>query len=131
MLLLLAASLSAPVASAATATKPAATDAAEESCVARSGGVTTALHACYAASGKRADIRLNAAYRRAAAGLEPPVRARLVAAQRAWLAFRNFDCAVVTAREAGGSDAPLLGDQCVTRRAIVRTAELDDLATSN
>ncbi|MGI4877664.1 MAG: lysozyme inhibitor LprI family protein [Janthinobacterium lividum] len=107
------------------------TDAVEEACLAHSGGVTTALHACLAASAKRADVRLNAAYRRASAGLLPPVRARLVAAQRAWLQFRDLDCAVIVAREAGGSDAPLAADQCVTRLTTARAGDLEDLASGN
>ncbi len=62
------------------------------------------------------------------ADLEPDVRSRLVAAQRAWLQFRTLDCAVAGAREAGGSDAPLAIDQCYVSRTDARTGELNDLA---
>ena len=125
MATVLAASLGAPLVA-----RGPATDAQTDSCTARSGGVTVALHDCFAAAAQRADARLNTAYRRAGTGLAPAVRARLVAAQRAWLRFRELDCAVVGAREAGGSDAPLAVDECFVSRTDTRAAELDDLARS-
>ncbi|MBV8970950.1 MAG: DUF1311 domain-containing protein [Sphingomonadaceae bacterium] len=97
-----------------------------DACLDKADGVTVAMHNCYAAGFQRADARLNAVYRRALKELEPPVRARLVAAQRAWVTFRDLDCRVAAEREAGGSMAPLAIDECAIRHTLVRIDDLSD-----
>ena len=64
---------------------------------------------------KRTDAELNAAYREIIGRLagDPEARQRLVAAQRAWIAFRDAECAFATASSADGSIYPT----CCTRPA--------------
>ncbi len=112
------------------AATPAAAAPAADRCLAAAGGVTTAVRACLTREAQQQDARLNAAYRKLAALLEPQVRPRLVDAQRAWLAFRTKDCAFEGARDAGGSDAALAVDQCSLARTRDRAAELERLVAS-
>ena len=107
---------------------PVAATSVADLCLARAQGVTVAVRACLTSAAQGEDRRLNAAYRKLSALLDAPVRARLVEAQRAWLAFRVKDCAFVGAREAGGSDAALAVDQCSLGKTRDRAAMLERLA---
>ncbi|MBL8556229.1 MAG: DUF1311 domain-containing protein [Phenylobacterium sp.] len=75
-----------------------------------------------------ADRELNAAYRKLAAAASPDGKARLRAAQRAWIAFRDLDCEA-RAGSRGGSFHPAAVSLCLEGVTDDRTrtlqAELD------
>ena len=115
----------------ATAAAAAPKDATLDACLAKADGVTVAMHDCYAAGYARVDARLNAVYRRALGGMTPALQMRLVAAQRAWVTFRDLDCRIPAEREAGGSMAPLIVDDCAIGHTLARIDELTDVASAN
>ena len=59
----------------------------------RPASTTPGQVACVEAEVLRQDARLNRAYRSAMARLAPPQQARLRTARRAWIGFRDADCA--------------------------------------
>jgi len=84
------------------------------------------MTACAAAQYKQADAALNAAYKQASARLkdDKDQHQRLVAAQRAWIAFRDAECAFKTGLAEGGSAYPMLLAQCQAALTEQRTAAL-------
>ena len=54
----------------------------------------------------------------------PAAKAGLLKAQRAWLAFRDAECALEAAGEAGGSAQPMIYNQCLSRLTQLRTEQL-------
>ena len=81
------------------------------------------LSACAATMAQAADQRLNKAYGEVLRYVDDRDRSRLVAAQRAWLAFRDADCAFW--RGSGGTTAPMNQHMCVAARSDERARELD------
>ncbi|TQS74014.1 DUF1311 domain-containing protein [Rhodobacteraceae bacterium] len=74
-----------------------------------------------------ADALLNTAYKEARArarafGAENA--AQLLGAQRAWIAFRDADCAARAEQYAGGSIQPLIHATCMTELTERRTQDL-------
>ena len=100
---------------------PAATDTGAS--VARAGGVDRDMAACTDAETAAWDKRLNAAFGRLRKGLAPADFARLQAAQRGWLAYRNHECAL---DPDGGTAAFLAAASCALRLTAIRAAELDE-----
>jgi uncharacterized protein YecT (DUF1311 family) len=82
-----------------------------------------AMNACAAAEFQAADARLNATFNAVAARLRDNAEAGrlLVAAERAWLKFRDAECAFAGNQVSGGSIAPMLLARCQT--ALTRTRE--------
>ncbi len=82
---------------------------------------------CAAVDFAASDGRLNAAYgeimRRLAADQDG--RRRLQAAQRAWVAFRDAECAFQTAATTGGSMHPMLVVECRTELTKARVGQLE------
>ena len=81
------------------------------------------LNACFARAFEASDRELNAVYRQLAARLKgDPDRARLlVAAQRAWIGFRDAGCAFEASGLEGASARPMVENQCMdaaTRRRV-------------
>jgi uncharacterized protein YecT (DUF1311 family) len=76
---------------------------------------------------KSADDQLNKTYgeivRRLADDAES--RTMLQAAQRAWIAFRDAECAFANDHSKDGSIYPLLMGQCLTALTQTRTGQLD------
>ncbi len=72
------------------------------------------------------DAALNAAYRKAMGDLTPAEKSRLQIAQRAWIAFRDADCAAQDDPEQWGSLSRITANQCVLNRTIERTLELEN-----
>ena len=68
---------------------------------------------CFNAELKIQDARLNATYRQAQADLNARQKASLTAAQRAWIAYRDADCA---------AQRPRLGNGLTDRRSSMRVA---------
>lgn len=80
-----------------------------------------AMSECAGRAYRKSDAALNTAYREIVARLADDVagRGRLQAAQRAWLAFRDAECAFANADSAGGSLYPYLQATCLD--ALTRT----------
>ena len=54
----------------------------------------------------------------------PVAKAGLLKAQRSWLAFRDAECVLEAAGEAGGSAQPMIYNQCLSRLTQLRTEQL-------
>ena len=74
------------------------------------------------------DARLNKAYKADMADLadRPVAKAALLKAQRAWIAFRDADCATVWALS-GGTIAPIYMQNCYLEHTARRAQALEDL----
>lgn len=69
---------------------------------------------------QEADRQLNAAYTKLRTRLGPESRARLQAAEEAWIRFRDRECAFIGAPTAGGSIHGMIVAQCQARLTRVR-----------
>ncbi|WP_419320082.1 lysozyme inhibitor LprI family protein [Caulobacter sp. ErkDOM-E] len=74
------------------------------------------------------DARLNKAYKADMADLAegPVAKAALLKSQRAWIAFRDADCATVRALS-GGTIAPIYVQNCYLEHTARRAQALEDL----
>lgn len=86
---------------------------------------TAALDACYGAAHKAADAALNARYGALMARLAADDQARLREAQRAWIAFRDKQCAFETAPYSTGTIYSMLVTICLTELTQARTGTFD------
>lgn len=86
---------------------------------------TMALNACTKAEQDAADRLLNERYKTLMARLGAEDQARLREAQRAWIGFRDRQCAFETAPYANGSIYPVVVASCLTGLTQARTATLD------
>lgn len=113
------------------AAAPAAAEKTSSLCDPQSSS-TLAINACSEEESDAAEAKLNQAYKRVMSLLAAPdtgiaapaeVRKHLVAAQRAWIAFRQSDC---LARDVASGNATLRTEysSCMTAHAQARTAEL-------
>jgi uncharacterized protein YecT (DUF1311 family) len=84
------------------------------------------LNTCADASYRTADAELNRLYRQITGRLqgEADTAKALVAAQRAWLAFRDAECTFATADVAGGSIYPMIYSGCLEGLTRKRIADL-------
>ena len=89
------------------------------------GESTMGMIDCLGAELKIQDARLNAAYGKAAADLTPEQKSKLQAAQRAWIAFRDADCASMQDQD-WGTLSRVEANDCLLRRTVERTLELED-----
>ncbi len=85
------------------------------------------MSVCAADDFKSADETLNSQYRDIVARLADNADAKglLVAAQRAWVAFRDAECAFQTSASAGGSIYPMLHAQCMATLTTERSAAFE------
>lgn len=85
-----------------------------------------AMNECANHAYRTSDAALNAAYREIVARLadDEAGRGRLQAAQRAWLAFRDAECAFATADSADGSIHPYLQATCLDALIQARLGQL-------
>jgi uncharacterized protein YecT (DUF1311 family) len=95
-------------------------------CQDESEGVDAAMHDCIAAELELQDARLNAVYHTLADSESSPGRKKLVAAQRAWLKYRDANCEFYADPD-GGTAAALIAHDCVLRETAERVLELDAL----
>jgi len=58
-------------------------------------------------------------------GTRPESRARLQAAEEAWIRFRDRECAFIGAPTAGGSIHGMIVAQCQARLTLVRVKDLE------
>jgi uncharacterized protein YecT (DUF1311 family) len=86
---------------------------------------TIGQQGCAEAAVLRADEAINrdlaALWRQAGSSA---ARARLVAAQNAWLAYRSAACSSAADAYAGGSQAAVVGAQCLARLTRERAGDL-------
>jgi|EndMetStandDraft_8_1072994.scaffolds.fasta_scaffold90358_3 uncharacterized protein YecT (DUF1311 family) len=93
-------------------------------CIDASGGVTASMNDCTKAETDRWDKRLNATYKNLLASLNPERQKALVAAEAAWLKFRDSNCAFLADPD-GGTAAGMASNSCVLRMTAERALELD------
>ncbi|OYW27033.1 MAG: hypothetical protein B7Z44_13680 [Caulobacter sp. 12-67-6] len=115
-----------PLGAAQAASKPANPTPAYARCLATPTGQSTlGMIQCAAAELAIQDARLNRAYQAAIARLERPrQKAALQKAQRAWIAFRDADCAAFF-DEDWGSMARVEANACVVDHTIHRANALE------
>jgi uncharacterized protein YecT (DUF1311 family) len=80
-----------------------------------------------AADFQKADAALNKVYQRIRAALDADGQAKLKAAQRAWLAYRDAEAAFEAAPNEGGSIYPMVVANVKTRLTEARVSELGQL----
>jgi uncharacterized protein YecT (DUF1311 family) len=95
-------------------------------CIDRSNGVTSEMLDCISAEFTRQDARLNENYKKLMSKLSTKRRESLLEAQRAWIKFRDANCAFYYDPE-GGSAAHLAGNSCTLNATADRATELKNL----
>jgi uncharacterized protein YecT (DUF1311 family) len=116
----------------ATVTLPLAAHAQEaqltkqfSACMDKADGVTQHMVECIDAEIKRQDARLNKAYKALVADLNPERKKQLLQAQRAWLKFRDTNCAFYYDPE-GGTIARVQAVDCLMTMTANRATELEN-----
>ena len=84
------------------------------------------MNRCAALSYQQADKKLNQVYKQLTAKLEAPRVKKLVAAQQAWIRFRDASCKFESSEVEGGSMEPLFFSSCLTRTTEGRIKELQE-----
>lgn len=84
------------------------------------------MNACAAEDAQAADAELNRVYQQLRGTITEDAQAeRLIAAQQAWITFRDADCAYSQYRYDGGSIMPMIYANCIAERTTQRTQELE------
>jgi uncharacterized protein YecT (DUF1311 family) len=83
-----------------------------------------AMNTCAKAEYDQADVKLNNAYQSVKAAVGAQQEDQLVAAEQAWITFRDEYCDFVQAQYAGGSIQPTVYYGCLTQLTSDRTTEL-------
>ena len=94
-------------------------------CMDKADGVTQHMVECIDAETKRQDARLNKAYKALLADLNPERKKQLLEAQRAWLKFRDTNCAFYFDPE-GGTIARVQAVDCMMTMTASRAKELEN-----
>ncbi|MCE0847986.1 lysozyme inhibitor LprI family protein [Buttiauxella sp. A2-C1_F] len=79
------------------------------------------LNECASNEYKKQDDSLNQTYKEAMKLATDTQKTQLKAAQNAWIAFRDADCAFLTSGADGASVAPMVHAQCMTDKTRERT----------
>ena len=82
------------------------------------------MNICAGEDYQAADAKLNAAYQNLISSDDADAKRLLQAAQRAWIAFRDAECAYTTVDSLGGSIHPLEVSQCLTELTNDRITQL-------
>ena len=90
----------------------------------KSGGVTVDMRDCMAKEIKKQDDRLNKSYRATGSSLSPARKKALQEAQRAWLKFRDLNCAFYNDPD-GGTVAQVATDDCFMSATARRATEIE------
>jgi uncharacterized protein YecT (DUF1311 family) len=83
------------------------------------------MNMCAARDYKISDAKLNGAYRALLAGVSATGRAKLQSAQRAWVAYRDAQCAFETAGTSNGSVHPMVVLRCLDALTQMQTRRLE------
>jgi uncharacterized protein YecT (DUF1311 family) len=85
------------------------------------------LNFCANQKARAADRKLNQAYQRLLNRFKGTRREpQIVAAQTAWLKFRDANCEFSRDRYEGGSIAPMIYVNCIEKMSLDRTKQLED-----
>jgi uncharacterized protein YecT (DUF1311 family) len=76
---------------------------------------------------QKADRQLNDVYKKLLAATSADWKAKLTAAQLAWITFRNRECEFETIATVGGSIHGMMVANCQTRLTLHRVGELERL----
>lgn len=93
-------------------------------CMDKTGTTTVGMIDCIGAELKRQDTRLNNAYKVVMADLSPARKTQLQEAQRAWIKFRDANCAFYFDPD-GGSLARVNANDCMMTSTAARAKELE------
>lgn len=104
---------------------PARADDVYDRCIDASDGTNAAWAACGSDYVARADKALNATWKRVYGATEGQTKADLLAAQRAWIAFKETACAFYANGDWGREGEVLGYPACVTRIIEARTTDLE------
>ncbi|MFW9263772.1 lysozyme inhibitor LprI family protein [Nostoc sp. CALU 546] len=86
----------------------------------------TAINECTKLSYQNADKKLNQVYQQLLLILERSRKQKLIAAQLAWIKFRDSNCEFERSRYEGGSIAPTIYFGCLEKTTKLRTQELQE-----
>jgi uncharacterized protein YecT (DUF1311 family) len=94
---------------------------------------TPDINECAAAGQKQIEAKLNQTYQGVLKSLDDDKETKkaLVAAQRAWVKFREADCKAVYQRSSGGTIRTVMYIGCMQNRAETRIKELEDYTQPN
>ena len=124
----MAGALAAAAGAAQAATDPAKIEArytpAYQACLDAADGSSSGMIGCITDEFKVQDARLNTAYHKVMAGLNERQKAKLRAAQRAWVVFRDADCQSAS-DEDWGTVSYVGSNSCMLVRTVERTLELE------
>ena len=84
------------------------------------------MNVCADRDYQKADALLNATFKDATKDADARTLDLLRKAQRAWIAFRDAECAYQTAGDEGGSIQPMDYSLCMTRLTKLRTQQLKE-----
>ena len=90
----------------------------------RSDDSQSMMNICANADFQTADAKLNAAYKDLVGRNDEKANKLLQTAQRAWIAFRDAECAYSTAGSEGGSIHPMEVSECLTKLTNERIKQL-------
>lgn len=91
---------------------------------------TQAMSQCAVAAFQAADKQLNSLYQSVLANQKPAAKKNLVAAQLAWLKFRDSYCTTYLAAGLKGADKTYIQQRCFTELTVERNGHLSDLLVS-
>jgi uncharacterized protein YecT (DUF1311 family) len=95
-------------------------------CMDKSEGVNSAMSDCIEQEFKRQDARLNKNYKALAGTLTADRKKQLQTAQRAWIQYRDANCAFYLDPE-GGKQARIDAGSCTMSMTAARASELERL----
>lgn len=98
-------------------------------CMEKADGVTPGMIDCMEAETKRQDAKLNQSYQKLSASVAPARKKQLLDAQRAWLTFRELNCAFYDDAD-GGQAARVSAKDCFITMTAKRATELSNLMTN-
>ncbi|MCC5646739.1 lysozyme inhibitor LprI family protein [Nostoc sp. CHAB 5824] len=90
-----------------------------------------AINECAKLSYQNADKKLNQVYQQLLPTLERSSKQKLIAAQLAWIKFRDTNCEFERSRYEGGSIASSIYSSCLENTTKLRTQELQEYLKSD
>lgn len=90
----------------------------------------TEMNICAGIAYRNADRKLNQVYQQLMPKLPASRRQRLIAAQQAWIRFRDTSCDFETTAVAGGTMAPMIYGGCLARVTEQRIKDLQNYLES-
>ncbi|MCC5649613.1 lysozyme inhibitor LprI family protein [Nostoc sp. XA013] len=91
----------------------------------------TAINECAKLSYQNADKKLNQVYQQLLPTLERSRKQKLIAAQLAWIKFRDTNCEFERSKYEGGSIASSIYSGCLENTTKLRTQELQEYLKSD